>query len=207
MIRTLLFDMGNVLLHFSHDRMCDQMGALCDRTGAELKKELIDSGWQWNFEKGLVTPEQFHGWFQKRFDVEVSISALSHAASDIFILNEPMVPVLDELKARGHRLVLLSNTSTFHYEFIRDRFDVLDRFDDFVLSFQVQSIKPESSIFEAALKKIHCDAPDCFYTDDIAKYVETGRSHGLDAEVFTTADRLKQHLSQRGLHLRGHVTV
>ena len=207
MIRTFLFDMGNVLLHFSHDRMCDQIAALCGRTGPELKKELIDSGWQWDFEKGLVTPAQFHEWFQKRFETEVPIEALSHAASDIFVLNEPIVPVLDELKSRGYRLVLLSNTSVFHYEFIRDRFEVLDRFDDFVLSFQVQSLKPEPSIYEAALKKIHCDPPDCFYTDDIAKYVEGGRSHGLDAEVFTTVDQLKHQLATRGIRLQGGVII
>lgn len=207
MIRTCLFDMGNVLLHFCHDRMCDQIGALCGRSGRELKPHLIESGWQWDFERGTVSPDQFHQWFESTFQTKVNLTDLARAASDIFTLNTPIVSVLDELKSRGYRLVLLSNTSVFHYEFIRDQFDVLDRFDDLVLSFEVKSLKPDPAIYEAALKKIHCDPPDCFYTDDIAKYVEGGRRHGLDAEVFTTVPQLKTHLAVRGIELTGAVTV
>jgi HAD superfamily hydrolase (TIGR01509 family) len=206
-IRTFLFDMGNVLVHFNHDRMCEQIGALSGRTGAELKPLLIDSGWQLDFERGSVSPTGFHDWFEHSFQTKVDRHALAHAASDIFTLNTAIVPVLDELKSRGHRLVLLSNTSVFHFEFIRDRFQVLDRFDDFVLSYEVQALKPEPAIYEAALKKIHCDAPDCFYTDDIEKYVEGGRRHGLDAEVFTTVDSLKTQLAVRGITLTGGVRM
>jgi putative hydrolase of the HAD superfamily len=187
--------------------MCDQIGSLCGLTGSEMRQSLIDSGRQWDFERGAVTPEQFHDWFQSTFKTSVHQRELAHAASDIFVLNEPIVPVLDELKSRGHRLVLLSNTSIFHYEFIRDRYQVLDRFDDFVLSFEVKAIKPDPVIFEAALKKIHCDPPDCFYTDDIEQYVESGRRHGLDAEVFTTVDSLKTQLARRGIALTGTVAM
>ena len=179
----------------------------CGRTGDDLQQHLIGSGWQLDFERGTVSPDEFHDWFEKKFATKVDRRALAHAASDIFTLNRPIVPVLDELKSRGYRLVLLSNTSIFHYEFIREQFQVLDRFDDFVLSYQVQALKPEPAIFEVALKTIGCDAPDCFYTDDIVQYVEGGRRHGLDAEVFTTVEALKTHLAVRGIQLTGGVRV
>lgn len=187
--------------------MCEQIGALCGRTGGELKQHLIGSGWQWDFERGLVSPDEFHNWFEKKFDTKVNRRELSHAASDIFTLNAPIVPVLDEVKSRGYRLVLLSNTSVFHYEFIREQFQVLDRFDDFVLSYRVKALKPDPAIYEVALKTIGCDAADCFYTDDIVQYVEGGRRHGLDAEVFTTVDALKTQLAVRGIDLKGSVTM
>lgn len=205
MIKAFLFDMGNVLLHFSHDRMCEQIGALCHRTGIELKQHLIESGRQSDFESGIISPDEFHNWFELTFKTRVNPQQLAHAASDIFTLNAPIVPVLDELRSRGYRLVLLSNTCIYHYEFVRRQFDILERFDDFVLSFEVKAMKPRPEIFAAALKKIGCDAAHCFYTDDIVQYVETGRHHGLDAEVFTTADELKTQLAARGIHLTGRV--
>lgn len=207
MIRTCLFDMGNVLVHFCHDRMCQQIGDLCGRPGSEIQQQLIDSGWQWDFERGLVSPEQFHHWFESTFATRVERSRLARAASDIFTLNAPIVPVLDELKSRGYRLVLLSNTSVFHYEFIRDQFQVLNRFDDFVLSYEVNAIKPDPAIYDAALRKIDCSPGECFYTDDIPRYVEAGRRHGLDAELFTNVDNLKLQLGQRGIVLKGGVIV
>ena len=165
------------------------------------------NGWQSDFESGRITPDEFHDWFESTFRIKVNRHDLAHAASDIFTLNEPIVPVLQELKSRGYRLVLLSNTSVFHFEFVRSKFQVLDGFDDFVLSYEVEAMKPEPEIYQAALKKIQCDAPDCFYTDDIAPYVEKGRHHGLDAEIFTTADSLKQQLFRRGIQLTGGVIV
>jgi len=205
MIRSLLFDMGNVLVHFSHQTMCRQMGVLCGRSAAEIRALLFDGGLQREFESGRVTEEDFHHQFEQAVGQPVDIDRLREAGSDIFTLNEPMLPVLDALKRYGHRLVLLSNTSVAHFDWVRDRFDVLERFDDFVVSYQVGAVKPERAIYEAALQQIACDPAEAFYTDDIAKYVERGHSFGLQAEVFTDAAGLVEQLCARGIDLGGAV--
>jgi putative hydrolase of the HAD superfamily len=199
MIRTCLFDMGNVLVFFSHDRMCEQLGRLCDRSTDEIRQLLLDSGVQWNYERGQLSPEQFHEWFQETAGRKVSFDDLKRAASDIFWLNEPIVPVLDQIKAQGLRLVLLSNTCITHFEWVRDHYDVLQRFDACVTSYGAGAIKPEPAIYEAALREIDCDPGECFYTDDIPKYVTAGRQHGLMAEVFTNVPSLVGHLGERGM--------
>lgn len=199
MIRTCLFDMGNVLLHFSHDRMCQQMGQLCRKSGDDLRRLLFDSGVQWEFERGLLTAEEFHKTFHSLVGTGVDFEELIHAASDIFELNRPMVPLLEGLKAQEYRLVLFSNTSVWHYQFIRKRFEVLDCFDDYVLSYEVGAIKPEPEMYRAALRTIRCAPQECFYTDDIPRYVEAGRKFGLDAEVFTDTDQLSRLLTARGV--------
>ena len=199
MIRTCLFDMGNVLLHFSHDRMCQQIGTLCQKSGDDLRRLLLDSGVQWEFERGLLTAEEFHRHFQELVGTAVDFNDLIVAASDIFELNRPMVNILDTLKSQQIRLVLFSNTSVWHYEFIRRRFDILDRFDECVLSFEVGAIKPEPEIFRAGLRAIRCSPQECFYTDDIPRYVDASRKHGFDAEVFTDSHHLVRHLAARNL--------
>lgn len=201
-IRSFLFDMGNVLVHFSHDRMCQQMGLLCGRSGDDIRRLLLDSGVQWNFERGLMSAEDFHRRFQEIVGKGVEFQDLINAASDIFELNREIVPVLDGLKKNGYRLVLLSNTSVWHFEFIKKRFDVLNRFDRFVVSYEAGAVKPEPAIFEQALEVIHCVPQECFYTDDIPLYVEAGRKFGLDAEVFTDVDRLKKQLQVRRVKLQ-----
>ena len=94
-------------------------------------------------------------------------NALIDASSDIFTLNEPIVPLLDELRRLGVRLVLLSNTHPWHVDFVRRRFDVLDRFDELVLSYAVGAVKPEPAVFEATVKALRCSPSEAFYTDDI----------------------------------------
>ena len=97
--------------------------------------------------------------------------------------------------------MLLSNTSVAHFEFVRERYGVLDRFDEFVLSFEVGAMKPEPAIYEAALRAIRCAPGECFYTDDILDYVTAGRRFGLQAEVFTDVPSLRRHLEERGLEV------
>jgi len=199
MIRTCLFDMGNVLVFFSHERMCEQLGRLCDRSAEDMRRLLIDSGVQWNYERGWLSPTQFHEWFRSTTDRDVLFDDLVQAASDIFWLNEPIVPVLDQLKARGLRLVLLSNTCITHFEWVRDHYDVLQRFDACVTSCGAGAIKPEPPIYEAALREIDCEPNECFYTDDIPRYIAAGRQHGLLAEVFTDVPSLLGHLGKHGV--------
>lgn len=200
-IRTCLFDMGNVLLFFSHERMCRQIGELCGRTADDVRRVLFDSGLQHEFECGRCSEAEFHRRLQRGLDVELDFDALHRAGSDIFELNEPMPGILDALKQRGMRLVLLSNTSIAHYEWVRAKFDVLDRFDDLIVSFEAGAVKPEPAIYEAALRRIDCRPPECFYTDDIAKYADIGRSYGLQAETFIGAEALRGHLAARRIPL------
>lgn len=201
MIRTCLFDMGNVLVFFSHDRMCQQLGQLCGLTGSQMRHLLIDSGVQWDYERGRLTTLQFHNWFQTATGCQVAIDDLNRAGADIFWPNEPIAPVLDSLKQAGIRLVLLSNTCQTHFDWIWKHFDVLQRFDAHVTSCGAGAVKPESTIYQAALREIGCEPNECFYTDDVSQYVDAGRAHGLSAEVFTDVTNLKKHLLDRGIDI------
>ncbi|WP_339731835.1 HAD family phosphatase [uncultured Gimesia sp.] len=201
MIRTFLFDMGNVLAFFSHEKMCEQMGHLCGRSESEIRTLLIESGKQWEYERGMLTPAEFHHWFEQAVGQSVDFDALALAGSDIFELNTSILPVLDSLKAGGHRLVLLSNTCVSHFEFIWNQYEVLQRFDDFVTSYAAGAIKPEPAIFECALQKIECAPAEAFYTDDIADYVDEARKLGIQGEVFTNTESLIGQLACRGISL------
>lgn len=201
MIHTFLFDLGNVLLFFSHDRMCQQIGALCGKTGPEIRELLFGGDQNLSFDRGTITESEFVTWLEAKTDSNLDLEELRLAVADIFTPNETMFPILDELKNRGHRLVLLSNTNIMHVEFIRREYEVLEKFDHLVLSYEVGAVKPEAAIYEAALRAIECEPQQCFYTDDISKYVIAGRQHGLQAEIFTTTAAFVEQLSARGIEL------
>lgn len=202
-IKTFLFDLGNVLLYFSHDRMCEQIGNLCGKSGEEIRELLIDSEQHLVYERGEMSENEFHQWFQEVTQSQIPLSGLRSAAADIFEANESMFPVLDRLKERGHRLVLLSNTNASHVHFIQQEFNVLERFDHLILSYETGAVKPEARIFEEALRRIDCAPQECFYTDDIAEYVERGRSFGLQADVYTDTRTFLRQIEKRGIKWSG----
>jgi HAD superfamily hydrolase (TIGR01509 family) len=201
MLRTVVFDMGNVLLHFSHERMCRQIASLCGQDAAEVRRWLFDEGWEHAFERGDITADEFHQRIEQRAGRLLDRQRLQSAAAEIFTLNEPLVPVLAQLRSAGLRLVLLSNTHEWHLEYVRGQFDVLNGFHELVVSFQVGAMKPEAAIYEAASAALHCAPHEAFYTDDIPAYVDMGRRFGWHAEVFQGVPELLRQLAHHGLAL------
>lgn len=201
MIHTVVFDLGNVLVRFSHERMFAQMGAVCGVAPDDLIGFLTHSGLFAQFERGEVSTEQFHRRLCDELGRAIDRTELERAASDIFEPDPSMTRLLPLLRERGLRLVLLSNTCEPHIRFIRSQFGLLDWFDALVLSYEVGSAKPEPAIFESLLSQLDCRPDAAFYTDDIASYVQTGRTFGLQAETFVGAKPFLEQLKERGIDL------
>ena len=196
MIKTAIFDLGNVLVFFSFPKMVAQLSA-CTALKPERIQELL-AKWQYLYEMGALTNEELVQVFLKASPITFTNEAFFHAASDIFKPNEPMVPILHDLKKKV-RLLLLSNTSQAHFEFLLPRYPVLKLFDEFILSYQIGAAKPDPKIFKETLQKAECTPQECFYTDDIPEYARAAKMQGIDAEVFTDSDSLRTQLKSRGL--------
>jgi len=195
-IKTCFFDMGNVLLHFSHVKMCENIATLCGWNYEQTKTFLLDEGLQWKLERGEITEDQFHEEFCRASERRLDLDELRHAAADIFWLNESIMPVLHRLREAGLRLVLLSNTSVTHLRFIEQKFSVLELMHDRVTSFEAGSLKPDNGIYEVALSKAHCEPEECFYTDDIEAYIRKGETFGIHSRVYTTTENLQKDLQE-----------
>ena len=205
MLRTVLFDLGNVVLHFSHERMFAQMGELAGMSAEEIRRLVQDHNVVREFETGRMSRPELHRLFETWTGKVVDRRRLMRAISNIFTPNESLVAVIDQLKKAGLRVVLLSNTNIAHISFIKKRFDVLSRFDQLVLSYEVGAMKPDPPIYEAALDAIRCEPGECLYTDDIVENVERARGFGLQAEVFIDTRTFLSHLEQRNIILRDSI--
>ncbi|WP_437186329.1 HAD family hydrolase [Planctomicrobium sp. SH668] len=198
-IRTLLCDLGNVLCFFSHEKMCQQVADVCNVPVESVRKTLLQGQMQWNFERGLITEIELKQQLENEFNCRINLGQLVRALGDIFELNDSMIPLLLHLKRRRTRLVLLSNTCVSHINFIQSRWNILGLFDHMILSYEVGTVKPEDRIFEIALDQVQCDPEEVLYIDDIAQYIEKGRLFGMNAEIFTTTDRLIETLPKYGI--------
>lgn len=199
MIRSLLFDMGNVLVLFSHERMCSQVSAASGTSLADVRQVLMTEGLQWAMERGEIDETEFTRRFNDRLGCRVSQADLVHACSDIFTENPGMDELLGQLRELELRLVLLSNTSQSHVDHIQRKFSVLSHFDAFATSCSVGAMKPDQRIYQRAIELAGCRADECFYTDDIEDYVIAARELGIHAEVFTEPSTLREHLAARAV--------
>jgi putative hydrolase of the HAD superfamily len=200
-IRALIFDMGNVLVYFSHERMCRQIGELVGRSGDEVRRELMESGLFTRYETGQITAEAVHSHVESIVSKAIDRRALERAASDIFWRNETIEPVIDSLATLGLPLILLSNTCDAHIRWIDDRFPVLRHFTRRVLSFEIGAAKPDRPIFEAAARAAGVAPAECFFADDTPGHIDAAQRLGFDAVVYRDTPQLTSELRTRGFLL------
>lgn len=201
MIRTLIFDIGNVLLYFSHEKMCQQVGALIGVDPQFLWNSFMIEGLGQKYEKGEILTSEITSYLSHLSTKSYSQEQLFYAFSDIFTPNESLIPLVPILKGKGIRLILLSNISEMHMDFIKEKYPVINQFDKATLSFQVKALKPQEAIFHAAIHAAKCLPHECFYTDDIAHYVASARKLGIEGEPFTSTPEFLAQLNKRNLFL------
>ncbi|PIS02959.1 MAG: HAD family phosphatase [Chlamydiae bacterium CG10_big_fil_rev_8_21_14_0_10_42_34] len=198
MIKTVYFDLGNVLVFFSFPKMLGQMSRCTGLSLEQIQKLLIHTELREQYEKGLINTKQLYETFLKQAPHPFTLPEFTHAFSDIFTPNTDLWPLIEDLKKNGIRLVLLSNTSQCHFDFAKKHYPILDVFDHKVLSYELGVWKPDIQIFEKALIHSQCQLDECFYTDDIAEFIESARKVGLQGEIFTDVPKLRQDLILRG---------
>jgi len=196
-IKAVIFDLGKVLIPFDFSRGYLGMEKLCNYPAAEIRERIRATDLVYRFETGLVEPHDFVAQLSGLLGLRASYAQFCEIWSSIF-LPEPLIPenMLAGLKAR-YRLLLLSNTNRIHFEMIRQNYPMLRHFDDFVLSYEVKAMKPDPAIYQAAIQRALCPAPECFYTDDIPQFVEGARAQGIDAVCFESRAQLEREFALR----------
>jgi glucose-1-phosphatase len=189
MIKTVFFDIGNVLIYYSNDKLHKNLTALGIDAHDTITRFTDDHN------RGLFSSDEAVAMLQQQSSRDVTNEEVRHALCDIFWLNESIIPVLAMIKEKGIRLVTLSNISEIHHRYIDATYDIFKWFDDFVMSYQVKAIKPEAAIYQEALSKAHCLPEECFYTDDVMEFITAARSHGIAAEQYIDTPLLLEKLA------------
>ena len=199
MHKAIIFDLGRVLVNFDFKRGYRALEGHCPYPAAEIPKRLASGGLVERFETGLIEPRDFVAQMSAALELDIGYDRFCGIWSSIF--TETLVPeaMLEGLAAR-YRLLLLSNTNAIHFEGLRKSHPMLRHFHSLVLSYEVKAMKPQSAIFQAAVDRAGCRPEECFYTDDIAAYVEAARELGIDAVQFESLGQLQRELTARGIH-------
>jgi putative hydrolase of the HAD superfamily len=200
MIKSIIFDLGKVLIPFDFQRGFERFAPRCGYPAAELQERLRPHDLFNRFESGMIEPRAFVEEFSRVIGLnECTYEEFCEMWSSIF-LPDPLIPEeLLEALHRRYRLVLLSNTNALHFEMLERTYPLLRHFDEKILSHEVRAMKPSPLIYQAAVEAAQCKPEECFYTDDIPAYVEGARKFGIDAVQFQNSRQIEEELRARGV--------
>lgn len=90
----------------------------------------------------------------------------------------PTEKLIDELKAAGYKLYVLSNMSREFIDFLRKQ-KVYENFDGDVVSCEVGIVKPMPEIYDLLLKRFDLDPAETIFIDDRKENVDAAAAKGI----------------------------
>jgi len=205
MIKAAIFDMGGVLVgrewQVIYKKIAKEL-KISEEKVREISESLLK---EWNI--GKIDKEAFWGEFEnkigKRVDRKFTKDLWFRSYQDYVKDINGSWEILTELKNRGIRLVLISNTipphAQAHIEVGRiDRLKKLG-FKIFVWSYEVGVLKPNPRIYEITLKKLNFPAEACVFIDDKLANIEAAKKLGMYGIHFQNPEQLREDLTKLGL--------
>ena len=185
-IEALLFDLGKVLIDFNFETGVQALHGACSISRDRLVEVLWDETWIRRYERGEISTGEFHSYLCETAALKMDLTGFREVWSSVFL---PGLLVSERLLAtlrRKYPLILISNTNEAHFEFIRDKYPVIDYFDQHVLSYVVGSLKPDRKIFEHAIRVSGFRPEALFFTDDREENILAARELGIHSHQFRT---------------------
>ncbi|GAA3588963.1 HAD family phosphatase [Flavivirga amylovorans] len=181
MIKTIIFDFGNVFINLDLDGHMQH--ALKSYEIDAFSKEMI--AFNSFYEQGLITTDEFLEFYTENFP-KLSTDKLIDIWN--FMLKDFPVQRLDFLKQlkldSKYKLILLSNTNELHINWIKKHILFYETFknyfDAFYLSHEIHLRKPNQDIFKHVLSEHKLKANECFFIDDNTDNIDTAKDLGLN---------------------------
>lgn len=143
-----------------------------------------------NFDLGKFSEEDILDHFLTYKGVDLNKSELQEAIDSYLKFDTQLLDVIKQLKAAGHKIVLLSNANhTFFDRKIYPTFpEFKNIFDEIVISSQVGMVKPESEIFLYTLEKTNTRPEEALFIDDSESNVVAAVKLGMNGYLYTNRD-------------------
>lgn len=201
MIKNVIFDMGQVMIHWTPDLYLSYYD-IKDEDRELLKAELFHSVEWVQLDRGSISEEEAADAVCARIP-----RRLHNIAEELITgwWRHPMKPVdgmaelIAQLKNKGYGIYLLSNAGIplrCYFRWIPGA----QYFDGLLVSSEEKMIKPHVEIYRTLFERFDLQPQECFFIDDNPLNIEAAACCGMAGTVFRgDMNRLKRELLDAGL--------
>lgn len=187
-IRNIVFDLGGVLIDYDLQRSIDAFRALGFMQIDQYINPYRQSGVFLQLEEGKVEPRAVYDLVDREVGHHVDERKID-AAWCSFLIDIPdyKLDMLLDLRRKGYRVFMLSNTNTIMFEwmkknvFTKQGLTVDAYFDRLFLSYEMKLAKPGEAIFRTMLADGDMRPDETLLIDDGEANVEAASRLGLQA--------------------------
>jgi putative hydrolase of the HAD superfamily len=179
-MRSILFDIGNVLVRYDHQRTIVALSDLYHTDPVQLFTLYSQIGRQ--FGVGEITPIQVVDMLNSRYNATCSLEEFAEAFCAGLMRDDAALAYAVALQVEGEVAVgAISNTNALHVAWLDAHAPELNEFELVIMSNEVGMLKPDPEIYELAMEILDASPAQILYIDDLAENVEAARQLGMSA--------------------------
>ena len=177
-MKNIIFDLGGVLVGFDRQRSIDAFERIgCGKVADYIRDHRTEDLF-YRIELGEISTHDFCEEVRQMTATNADDGAIIHAWNVLLTpVTENRLQRLRELREKGVRLFLLSNTNDMHWQYCGHQLDGC--FERVFLSYEMRLAKPDTAIFAEVLRLADIDAHDTLFIDDNADNIAAAASLGI----------------------------
>lgn len=199
MIRTIIFDIGNVLVGFAWREFFKKFG-YSEEIFDRICKATMGSGTWAEYDRGAMSDEEILDAFIKNDPgIEQELRETLANINGMVVKYDYAIPWIKELKEKGYRVLVLSNFAERVLDDCKEAMDFMEYVDGGILSYQYKVIKPEPEIYQLLIDKYELDPKECVFLDDMKKNLEGAEAFGMQTIHFKNREQALEELREMGV--------
>ena len=198
-IDTVVFDLGQVLIPWDPRKLYQKLF----NDEAEMERFLADvchPDWNTQQDAGRplaeATAERIAAFPQFEALIRAYYGRWEEMLGEAV---EGSVQLLKELKAKGYRVLAITNWSSETFRQVRPLYPFLDEFEGIVVSGDELLIKPDQAIFRLFCERYAVKPEQAVFLDDNPHNVEGARAIGMRGILFQSPEQAREALEKMGI--------
>jgi glucose-1-phosphatase len=196
MIKTIVFDLGGVILDFSHKIIANKLSNISVRNETEIFDFIFKSGIEKLYDTGKISSQEFYKEVKVFLNSDISYETFSVIWQEIFYEKPEMTEFLRLLKKNNYQIVLLSNTNELHFNYCLNKYPILNIFDKYFLSYQLGFRKPDSEIFNRLILELNNKTEELLFIDDVVENITAANHFGINTIHYVSHDYFLQKMRE-----------
>ena len=185
-IKNIMFDLGGVLVNLNREACIEAY----EKIGfTDIRSYLGDYGQKGPFkelEEGNISVAEFYDQLRKLTN-QAPDEEIANAFK-AFLVDFPIskLKMLRDLKQRGYKMLLLSNTNEILFPFICETFfrqegySIDSYFDQLFLSYEIGAIKPDPRVFQHVIEQGGINPEETLFIDDSEENLNSAAQVGFE---------------------------
>jgi len=194
MIKTIIFDIGNVLVDFAWKPFFKSFGLNDDEVKTLAKATVYSKDWV-EYDLGNITDEEILARFCKNAPQFTDVLLeIDKDWKGIILKRAYAIPWIISLKKQGYQVLFLSNFSSKARKECAEALDFVPYADGGIFSHEVHMVKPYPDIYRLLLDTYQLNPQECLFIDDTIENLTIAEELGIHTIQFKTKEQVLDDL-------------